>query len=129
MLGHRACLGRGPHAGSEGEGGSGGWPLPPHPCCPLQGQACRLQGKEDAQDFTGLVKALQALGLCAEELTAVWSVLATVLQLGNICFCSSEVSSLWSSRCSSVETNRASIHKDAGSIPDLTQWVKDQALP
>uniref|UniRef100_A0A8C3W8T7 Myosin motor domain-containing protein n=1 Tax=Catagonus wagneri TaxID=51154 RepID=A0A8C3W8T7_9CETA len=55
-----------------------------------QGQACRLQGKEDAQDFTGLVKALRALGLCAEELTAVWAVLATVLQLGNICFCSSE---------------------------------------
>uniref|UniRef100_A0A8D1P1Y0 Myosin XVB n=1 Tax=Sus scrofa TaxID=9823 RepID=A0A8D1P1Y0_PIG len=59
-------------------------------CYLNQGQACRLQGKEDAQDFTGLVKALQALGLCAEELTAVWAVLATVLQLGNICFCSSE---------------------------------------
>ncbi|XP_066239718.1 myosin XVB [Saccopteryx leptura] len=55
-----------------------------------QGQACRLQGKEDAQDFSGLVKALQALGLCPEELTAVWAVLATILQLGNICFSSSE---------------------------------------
>ncbi|XP_074199790.1 myosin XVB isoform X3 [Camelus bactrianus] len=55
-----------------------------------QGRACRLQGKEDAQDFPGLLKALQALGLCAEELTAVWAVLATVLQLGNICFSSSE---------------------------------------
>ncbi|KAB1264807.1 Unconventional myosin-XVB [Camelus dromedarius] len=55
-----------------------------------QGRACRLQGKEDAQNFPGLLKALQALGLCAEELTAVWAVLATVLQLGNICFSSSE---------------------------------------
>ncbi|XP_074175467.1 myosin XVB [Rhinolophus sinicus] len=55
-----------------------------------QGRACRLQGKEDAQDLTGLVKALQALGLCPEELTAVWAVLATILQLGNICFSSSE---------------------------------------
>nr|KAF6296413.1 myosin XVB [Myotis myotis] len=55
-----------------------------------QGRACRLQGKEDAQDFAGLVKALQALGLCPEELTAVWAVLATILQLGNICFSSSE---------------------------------------
>uniref|UniRef100_A0A8C0DIX5 Myosin motor domain-containing protein n=1 Tax=Balaenoptera musculus TaxID=9771 RepID=A0A8C0DIX5_BALMU len=55
-----------------------------------QGRACRLQGKEDAQDFTGLVKALQVLGLCTEELTAVWAVLASVLQLGNICFSSSE---------------------------------------
>lgn len=64
-----------------------------HPCYALQGRACRLQGKEDAQDFTGLVKALKALDLCPEELTAVWAVLATILQLGNICFSSSEVGS------------------------------------
>ncbi|XP_054173289.1 myosin XVB isoform X10 [Homo sapiens] len=55
-----------------------------------QGQACRLQGKEDAQDFEGLLKALQGLGLCPEELNAVWAVLAAILQLGNICFSSSE---------------------------------------
>uniref|UniRef100_I7HPW8 Myosin XVB n=2 Tax=Mus musculus TaxID=10090 RepID=I7HPW8_MOUSE len=55
-----------------------------------QGGACRLQGKEDAQDFKELMKALRGLGLCAEELTAVWAVLATILHLGNICFSSSE---------------------------------------
>lgn len=33
------------------------------------------------------------LGLCAEELTAVWAVLAAILHLGNICFSSSEVGS------------------------------------
>lgn len=38
------------------------------------------------------MRALQALGLCTEELTAIWAVLASVLQLGNICFSSSEVS-------------------------------------
>ncbi|XP_059234449.1 myosin XVB [Mustela nigripes] len=53
-----------------------------------QGQACCLQGKDDARDFEGLRKALQVL--CPEEVTAAWAVLAAVLHLGNICFSSSE---------------------------------------
>ena len=35
----------------------------------------------------------------------------------------------WSSHRGSTVTNLASIHEDAGSIPDLTQGVKDPALP
>ncbi|XP_043438586.1 myosin XVB [Prionailurus bengalensis] len=55
-----------------------------------QGQACRLQGKDDAQDFKGLLKALQVLVTRPEELTAAWAMLAAILQLGNVCFSSSE---------------------------------------
>ena len=40
-----------------------------------------------------------------------------------------KISHYWSSHGGSVETNLMSIHKDAGLLPGLTQWVKDPVLP
>ena len=37
--------------------------------------------------------------------------------------------SIRSSYCGAAETNLTSIHEDAVSIPGLTQWARDPALP
>ncbi|CAM4711113.1 unnamed protein product [Leuciscus chuanchicus] len=55
-----------------------------------QGRACELQGKNDKQDFLLLVHCLETIGLHADQLATIWSILSSILQLGNICFSSYE---------------------------------------
>ncbi|MGH0142525.1 UNVERIFIED_CONTAM: hypothetical protein FKN15_055414 [Acipenser sinensis] len=55
-----------------------------------QGGACELEGKEDAGDFLVLLKCLETIGLSEDQLTTIWSILSSILQLGNICFSSYE---------------------------------------
>ncbi|XP_058708652.1 unconventional myosin-XV-like [Poecile atricapillus] len=58
-----------------------------------QGRACDVLGKKDSQDFLVLVQALEGINLSDDQLSSTWAVLAAILQLGNICFTSYEVTS------------------------------------
>ena len=39
-----------------------------------------------------------------------------------------EIQERWSSHCGIAETKLTGFHEDTGSIPDLTQWVRDLVL-
>ena len=56
-----------------------------------QGGACKLNGKQDKQDFTLLVDCFETIGLDANQVSTIWAILSSILQLGNICFSSYEV--------------------------------------
>ncbi|XP_019902495.3 unconventional myosin-XV [Esox lucius] len=55
-----------------------------------QGGACELKGKLDKQDFSLLVQCFEKIGLHADQISTVWAILSSILQLGNICFSSYE---------------------------------------
>lgn len=61
---------------------------PPSVC---QGGSCELKGKLDKQDFLLLVQCFETIGLHADQISTVWAILSSILQLGNICFSSYEV--------------------------------------
>ncbi|CAB1338152.1 unnamed protein product, partial [Coregonus sp. 'balchen'] len=55
-----------------------------------QGGSCELKGKLDKQDFLLLVQCFETIGLHADQISTVWAILSSILQLGNICFSSYE---------------------------------------
>ncbi|KAM8945884.1 myosin XVB [Pelodytes ibericus] len=67
-----------------------------------QGRACDLPGKNEKNDFLQLGKYLRAIGLSDNQLISMWAILSAILQLGNICFTSSERDSFGSAAAFSV---------------------------
>ncbi|KAJ8283887.1 hypothetical protein COCON_G00027370 [Conger conger] len=59
-----------------------------------QGGACELEGKWDKQDFLLLIRCMETIGLHPDQLSTIWAMLSSILQLGNICFSSYESESL-----------------------------------
>lgn len=57
----------------------------------LKGGTCELKEKQDKQDFQLLIQCFDIIGLHAEQVSTVWAILSSILQLGNICFSSYEV--------------------------------------
>ncbi|KAM6964624.1 LOW QUALITY PROTEIN: unconventional myosin-XVB [Tautogolabrus adspersus] len=55
-----------------------------------QGGDCELKGKQDKQDFQLLVQCFETIGLHADQISTVWAILSSILQLGNMCFSSYE---------------------------------------
>ncbi|XP_029384013.1 unconventional myosin-XV [Echeneis naucrates] len=63
-----------------------------------QGGACELNGKQDKEDFQILLHCFDTIGLHADQVSTVWAILSSILQLGNICFSSYESESFEGSR-------------------------------
>ncbi|KAM6951023.1 unconventional myosin-XVB [Aplochiton taeniatus] len=72
-----------------------------------QGGVCDIKGKQDKQDFQLLVQCLETIGLHADQISTIWAILSSILQLGNICFSSYESESFEVARIfSEAETRR-----------------------
>ncbi|KAK1906898.1 Unconventional myosin-XV [Dissostichus eleginoides] len=48
-----------------------------------QGGACELKGKQDKQDFQLMLQCFETIGLHADQISTIWAILSSILQLGN----------------------------------------------
>ncbi|XP_048467111.1 unconventional myosin-XV-like [Rhincodon typus] len=55
-----------------------------------QGGACEITSKQEHEDFLRLLHSLGRIGLLEDQLKTTWSILSSILQLGNVCFTSYE---------------------------------------
>ncbi|XP_042253649.1 unconventional myosin-XV [Thunnus maccoyii] len=90
-----------------------------------QGGACELKGKQDKQDFQLLVQCFEIIGLHADQISTVWAILSSILQLGNICFSSYESVLLFQSE--SFEVARIFSEAEARRVGSLLQ-ISSEAL-
>lgn len=60
----------------------------------LEGGSCEPKGKQDKEDFQLLCQCFETIGLHADQISTVWAILSSILQLGNMCFSSYEVHDL-----------------------------------
>ncbi|XP_028332746.1 unconventional myosin-XV [Gouania willdenowi] len=84
-----------------------------------QGGACELKGKHDKEDFQVMVQCFESIGLHADQISTIWAILSSILQLGNICFSSYE--------CESFEVARIFSEAEARRVGSLLQ-VSSEAL-
>ncbi|KAI3365366.1 hypothetical protein L3Q82_010451, partial [Scortum barcoo] len=84
-----------------------------------QGGACELKVKQDKQDFQLLVQCFETIGLHADQISTVWAILSSILQLGNMCFSSYE--------CESFEVARIFSEAESRRVGSLLQ-ISSEAL-
>ena len=79
--------------------------------------------------WLNVLKGNPSLGVNITRLGSICNHPCLYKYRGNFLYRREEIDACGSSHCGSAVTNPTRTREDAGSIPGLTQWVKDPALP